>query len=102
MFNALNHTDQGGDVNITLHAADGRVSITIADTGHGIPEQDLPHIFQPFYQAGNQHRGNHHAGLGLAIVKRIMDLHDSDIQVSSQLEQGTSFTFSLPQWHAVK
>lgn len=102
IVNALKHTEQGGEVNIALHVTDDRVSVRIVDTGHGIPEQDLPHIFQPFYQAGNQHRGNEHVGLGLAIVKRILDLHDSDIKVSSQLGQGTSFTFSLPLWSEVK
>ena len=71
------------------------------DSGSGIAADDLPHIFEPFYQANNRHRGNRPdrgVGLGLAISRRIVELHFSELQVSSQPGHGTTFSFSLPIW----
>ena len=94
--NALNHTPAGGTVNIPVRHQDGMVSISISDSGEGIPAKDLPRIFDSFYQADNQHRGSGHAGLGLAIAKRIVDLHGSELEVTSTVGKGTTFRFELP------
>jgi signal transduction histidine kinase len=74
-----------------------RVEITIADKGIGIPESDLPHIFEPFYRGREvvaaQVHGN---GLGLSLVKNIVDAHDGTITVSSVPGEGTTFSLNLP------
>lgn len=94
--NALEHTPAGGHVAVTIRRAGEQVYTEVVDTGHGIPPDDLPRIFDRFYQARNEHRGNGHAGLGLAIAKRILELHGCDIRVQSRLGAGTTFSFSLP------
>ncbi|MDH3314868.1 MAG: HAMP domain-containing histidine kinase [Gammaproteobacteria bacterium] len=95
--NALQHTPTGGKIGVSLRAHDDAVEVKIADTGCGIEEKDIPHIFERFYRATHEHRNSMHAGLGLAIAKRILELHDGDIQVSSQAGQGATFRFMLPR-----
>jgi signal transduction histidine kinase len=74
------------------------VEIDVKDTGIGIPEKDLPHIFEKFYRtdqpAARQERGT---GLGLAIVKGIIDAHGGEIRIKSTPGSGTTFTIRLPQ-----
>jgi len=93
--NALRHVQQGDSITVSLKADSKQVEVSISDTGCGIEEQALSHIFDPLYQVNNAHRGGEHSGLGLAIVKRILELHQSSISVSSQINQGTTFTFKL-------
>ncbi|MBC7943969.1 MAG: two-component sensor histidine kinase, partial [Burkholderiales bacterium] len=74
-----------------------KVTVEINDTGAGIAQEDLPHIFNRFYRGDKsrrQHTGN--AGLGLAIVKSILGLHGSEIDVTSSRGEGASFRFALP------
>lgn len=94
--NALEHTPAGGRIAIGIQRTEGRVVTQVADTGSGIPPEELPRIFDRFYQAHNKHRGNEHAGLGLAIAKRILELHESRIEVDSRVGAGTTFRFTLP------
>jgi len=70
----------------------------IIDHGVGIGEQDLPSIFDRFYQAANSsgQTSDQGSGLGLAIVQRILQLHHAAIQVDSELGRGTRFSFGLP------
>ena len=102
LSNALNHTIAGDAISIIVLRLDKdangktRIQIQVQDNGSGIDKNDLPKIFDRFYQAQNKHRKGKHAGLGLAIVKQILDLHQCPISVQSQLEKGTRFTFSLP------
>lgn len=96
--NALDHTPGGGKVRIRLGRVEEKLSVEISDTGSGIPEPDLPRIFERFYRAQNRHREGSHAGLGLAIAKRILDLHHSRISVRSEVKKGTTFSFDLPIW----
>lgn len=95
--NSLKFTPAGGDITIRLDNKPGAVAVAVEDTGCGIPEEDLEHVFDRFYRAENsqQNRSNT-AGLGLAIVRKILDLHGSRITVTSQLDQGTCFEFDLP------
>lgn len=75
------------------------VMIRISDTGPGIPEKELPHIFNRFYQSDPfSRKKDGHTGLGLAITSRILQLHDREIQVESQAGRGSCFSFSLPPW----
>lgn len=94
--NALRHTKDNGSITVRLNNQGNFVAIEVSDTGIGIPNEDIPHIFDPHYKAGNSVRGNTaHGGLGLAITKRLLELHQSSINVSSQINQGTTFEFSL-------
>ena len=71
------------------------VMFTVIDSGPGIPDEDLPYIFDPYYQASNR-KGQIGTGLGLAIVKRIATAHGGDVAVKSHLGIGTSFSIFIP------
>jgi two-component system, NtrC family, sensor histidine kinase KinB len=92
--NALRHTDAGGQVRIGAVHRNGYAAISITDTGHGIPAEFLPNIFDKFVQVPNAPSGR--AGLGLAISKRIVEAHGGQLVVQSTIGQGTTFTFTLP------
>ena len=96
--NAMKFTPEGGS--ITLHAIHDRHEIQVAvdDTGKGIPKEDVPHIFDRFYQADEARAGGEHhgAGLGLAIVHEIVAAHGGRISVRSALGRGTAFIVHLP------
>ena len=95
--NALHHTSAGGSIRLTFKAQNGDIAACISDTGDGIPAEDLPYIFDRFYQRDRTHESKAgHSGLGLAIVKRILELHNKSIIVESTAEYGTTFTFFLP------
>jgi len=95
--NSLKHTPQNGNIRLQLIPENGRVDVIVADTGYGIPPEELPFIFKRFYRKGeaedSQGAG---AGLGLAIAYRIVELHGSQLSVSSLQHQGTAFEFDLP------
>ncbi len=93
--NALRHVQAGDSITVHLSANEDVIEIAVSDTGCGIEEDALAYIFDPLYQVDNKHRSGEHSGLGLAIVKRILQLHGSEISVSSKLHQGTTFTFKL-------
>ncbi|MDH5546582.1 MAG: HAMP domain-containing histidine kinase [Gammaproteobacteria bacterium] len=95
--NAIKYTQRGGEVSLELEQKDGQLFISIADNGPGIDEKDIPHIFERFYRA-NKSRDDTESGtgLGLAITKRILQLHQSDVRVTSHINQGTQFAFPLP------
>lgn len=93
--NALRHVNSDDSITISLRALDERIEVKVSDTGCGINVKDIDKIFEPFYQVDNSHRGGEHSGLGLAIVRRILELHSSDIQISSEPGSGTTFIFSL-------
>jgi len=95
--NALRYTTTPGTITISLYQDNQSVMVKVSDTGCGIPAEDLPHIFDRFYQAPSlAYRKQGGAGLGLAIAKRILDLHKSPIHVDSLRNQGTTFSFPLP------
>ncbi len=93
--NALRYVQAGDVITISLEKHDNYAKVVVADTGCGMEEKVLTHIFDPLFQVNNAHRGDEHSGLGLAIVKRILELHHSSIQVQSKLNIGTQFTFKL-------
>jgi signal transduction histidine kinase len=95
--NAIRHTPRDGTVRVSLSADAGQVRVQVADTGEGIPPEELPSLFDRFYQVKKSQRdAAGGGGLGLAIVKRILDLHAISISVYSTLRDGTRFDFSLP------
>ncbi len=95
--NALRHTPQGGAISLALVPGGNTMTVRVSDTGHGIPEQELPHIFERFYRL-EKSRGDSPggAGLGLSIAKRILELHGTTIKAFSRLNAGTTFVFELP------
>jgi signal transduction histidine kinase len=94
--NAIRHTPEGGIIELVLRASASEVEIRIDDSGPGISLKDQAFIFERFRQAEEGKASKDGAGIGLAIVKKIMDLHNTTIQVVSQPEHGASFRFSLP------
>ncbi len=93
--NAVKYTPSGGSVSVTGQVEGGTVAVEVADTGIGIPEPDLPRIFERFYRAANA-RISEGSGLGLAIAQRIAGLHDGRIAVTSRTGIGSAFTVTLP------
>ncbi|GAB5412622.1 MAG: ATP-binding protein [Congregibacter sp.] len=94
--NALKHTPQGGSITIRVRDDEERVLVDVIDNGDGIASKDIPHIFDRFYRPETE-EPDQGRGLGLAIVKRIVELHESQIAVRSERNQGTQFSFWLPQ-----
>jgi signal transduction histidine kinase/HAMP domain-containing protein len=97
LLNALKFTPPGGQVAVRLTSANGQAQIEVADTGVGIAEEDLPHLFDRFYRARNA-RGLSvpGLGLGLTIVRTIVEGHGGTVAVRSREGEGTSFTVVLP------
>ncbi len=94
--NALKNTPANGSIRLGINAQGTLVTVNVADTGRGIAEDELPHIFQRFYRKPGSEKTQAGAGLGLAIAQRIIELHGSQISVNSILHQGTRFDFALP------
>jgi signal transduction histidine kinase len=95
--NAVRYTSEGGSICVSLTPKNEEIVVQISDTGCGIPEDELPHIFNRFYQLDRSRKSEAgHSGLGLSITKRILELHDRTIEVTSTLNSGTTFTFQLP------
>jgi len=97
LTNAIRYTPVGGKINLALKGLDNGVEIAIADTGIGIPVEDIPFIFDRFYRAdkarSRQYGGS---GLGLSIVKWIVDAHHGTIKVDSVVGEGSVFRVVLP------
>ncbi|HSS03097.1 MAG TPA: hybrid sensor histidine kinase/response regulator [Kofleriaceae bacterium] len=91
--NALKFTPEGGHITVRSCRAGDAMQFSVADTGPGIPAEQLPHIFERYWQARTADRQG--VGLGLAIAKGIVDAHGGVISVESS-ESGTTFTFSIP------
>jgi len=97
LSNAFKFTDRGGTVELAVEGLDNEVTITVRDSGAGIPPEQLPHIFEKFYQANNQAQSSSRGtGLGLAIAREIVEAHGGSISVSSSMGVGTTFTITLP------
>ncbi len=95
--NAISYTKSGGTITIAIEEKDGNVITHITDTGEGIPPQAIPHLFKKFFRvSGKLEQGSKGNGLGLYISKSIVDMHRGSIWVKSELNRGSTFSFSLP------
>jgi len=96
--NAVKFTPAGGRIIVSVKTSPENVEISVADTGPGIPPEDMAHIFDRFYQADSTHE--HHrkgSGIGLAIAKELVELHGGEISVRSIEGEGTEFIIRLPR-----
>jgi signal transduction histidine kinase len=92
--NAVKYTPEGGKVTVRVREGDGRAELEVSDTGVGIPDAQLPLVFERFYQA-DPSRAQGGAGLGLSIARQIAEAHDGTIRVSSKPGEGSTFTLHL-------
>ena len=93
--NAVKYTGQAGRISVGLAENNGQYTVTVADTGCGMEQEVLSHVFDRFYQADTSRR-KEGSGLGLAIVRRIVELHGGTVSVKSEPGQGSVFTVELP------
>jgi PAS domain S-box-containing protein len=97
--NAIKFTNENGRVKVIVKNLFNEIEIIISDTGIGIPETDLPYIFQKFYRVSRPGTEIPGTGLGLVFVKQIVDLHKGFITVQSEVGNGTTFAIKLPKNH---
>jgi signal transduction histidine kinase len=95
--NAIKFTPAGGQVRLDVAVDEGRARVSVADTGIGIPADQLPHVFERFYRGDGGRRAAEGAGLGLAIAKWIADAHGARIEIRSTPGAGTTVTVSFPR-----
>lgn len=97
VHNALQFTPRGGHIAVSESLDGDRIRVSVADNGEGIPEEELPHIWERFHKVDKSRtRGQGGTGLGLSIVKHIIDAHKGHVEVDSELGRGSVFTFYLP------
>ena len=94
--NAIKYTPEGGKVTVAVRETDGWAELEVSDTGVGIPEDQLPLVFERFYRA-DKARASSGAGLGLAIARQVAEAHGGRIQVESTPGEGSTFTLLLPK-----
>jgi two-component system sensor histidine kinase ResE len=95
--NSLRYTDPGGRIRVRVAAAPGEALLQVSDTGLGIPESDLPYVFERFFRSkSSRHAYPGGSGLGLSIVRWIVEAHKGRVSVESAVQKGSTFTVHLP------
>jgi signal transduction histidine kinase len=96
--NALKFTPRGGEIVVALAEAPENAVVEVRDSGPGIPETELPHVFDRFFRGTNVGEARASgSGLGLAIVRSIVEMHGGSIRVASSVGRGSTFTVELPK-----
>jgi len=96
--NAIKFSRPNSEISIAVQSVDGKVRITIADSGVGIPSEDLPRIFERFYRVDKaRSRDVGGTGLGLSIVKHVVEQMGGTVAVDSRLGEGSRFTIVVPR-----
>lgn len=99
LTNAIKFTPAGGKVQVELEGDAGQVVLRVRDTGKGIPDHELPHIFDRFHQVEDPSRLPHEGlGIGLSLVKDLVGLHGGEVRVESTVGFGSTFTVQIPRW----
>jgi signal transduction histidine kinase len=93
-INAVEAMPGGGSMTLEVHDGTDSVRIDVIDTGIGIRDEDAPHIFEPFYTTKRDGKGT---GLGLSVVYGIIERHGGNIDMTSVLQKGTTFSITLPK-----
>jgi len=96
LSNAIKYNRPTGRITLSAEARPDELIIAVSDTGSGIRPLDLSHLFEKFYRARSAERITQGTGLGLAISKRIVEAHSGQIEVQSQVGEGTTFRVHLP------
>jgi signal transduction histidine kinase len=97
LANALTHTPAGGSITVSAIARGTDLMVNVADSGHGIPPEHMPNVFERFYRVDNSRaRATGGAGIGLAVVKQLIEAHGGGVQVRSVVGVGSTFSFTLP------
>jgi signal transduction histidine kinase len=96
VINALKFTPTGGRILVQVQPVGANLRLAVSDTGPGVPAEDLPRIFDPFYQGSNHPGLVQGTGIGLSNVKEFVSLHKGSLRVDSELEHGTTFVIELP------
>jgi signal transduction histidine kinase len=95
--NAMRYTETGGRIVVKVEAAPGEALLSVSDTGVGIPEADLPYVFERFFRSkGSRATNPGGSGLGLSIVRWIVEAHKGRVTAESQIGKGSTFTVHLP------
>jgi two-component system, sporulation sensor kinase E len=97
VMNAIHAMQEGGSLQIVAAPDEDMVKLTVADSGHGIPQEVAAKIFEPFFTTKEFGKGT---GLGLTVVKEIIEEHQGTITVDSEPGKGTTFTILLPVYRA--
>ena len=96
--NAVKYTPENGEITFSVAEAEEKIIIEVADTGYGVAEEELPHIFNKFFRSQNPNiQDEKGTGLGLAMTSEIIQLHEGKIGVQSKLDEGTQFSVELPK-----
>lgn len=97
--NALKYTPSGGSIIVRLEDESDLIRVSVQDTGRGIPPQDIPYIWERFYKVDKAHsREDSGTGLGLAIARQLIEMHQGKLAVTSELNRGSVFSFTLPKY----
>jgi signal transduction histidine kinase len=96
LTNAIKYNSPHGKIIISAQTHDQMMDVSVADTGLGIPDEEISHIFEKFYRASNFEKKSLGTGLGLSISKRIIESHGGSLTLKSRLNEGSTFTFSIP------
>ena len=95
--NAVNYSPEGAEVRLGATQVNGTYTITVADSGPGIPAEDLTRVFERFYRVDKSRSRPGGTGLGLAIVKHLVELHGGEATAENRSEGGAVFTIKLPK-----
>ena len=93
--NAVNYTNKGGKIEVFARAEEGDFIFSVNDNGHGIPKEDIPHLFKRFSQGTSKKRSTG-TGLGLCLSRQIVEAHNGKIWLESKINKGSEFSFLLP------
>jgi len=96
LSNAIKFTPEGGRIEVAVMPRDGFVEVSVSDTGVGIAPEDQEAVFEEFRQVGASATKQEGTGLGLALCRKFVELHGGRIWVTSQVGEGSTFTFSIP------